>query len=1409
MRLLLGLAAATSFFTVVAGTQAAPPAETSGTPVPLVAAYSMEPDPAAPTRLADAGPLHIDGRLTPGTSFVPGGIKGFALRFSGENENTARIDDPKLLHRIGSPVTVTAWVRPDAWPAKGQQAIFLTKRPAAWMGTPFNLGVGDNGGLVLNASNGRDWSANAWTAPNTLPPGKWTHVALTHAPSGERVLYVNGAPVERKHVDGSFAANAEPLIFGREGDVRFVGALDEVHLFAAALTPDQVRADRDGRITLPPTLATRAATAADFALPTHFVNLRLVRFDSPIGFRPKDAMSRQLAVRKPGPDAVDWPRFTLDNQPLWASGAEQGQFLPLREEPQNRPILRQGYDHAIQPGNHWLRALGWIWGRRFAYTTERTARTSENEYELWTFPVKISGAGAADVRDVTLSVDGRTIYENAGTPALRSLTLLLPANEPGHPYSLRMAGRPAVSFNVGLAPVTPGKPKDVPLAVRVAVPGPGSPITVASVARPERFPNGKEWDADTAALDAFAAAAAAPVPFAPKRSATGMARYLGVEVPRSPFAIHTVNTTHGMSGGHFYGSEQGPDFPGTLEDYARYLADIGYDRVFERVNPDDLRDPADARSYERWLQALLDNGVGGGLNLVTLNDANQAFYSYTLPDFYAPKIRDAQIVLQRFARFPNLVGAAMGADNGGYVPYWDWAPPIPNRPWGEAFSLLQPTTRPGRAPSLHPAKEYEYRPATVREFEEYIARYDQTFTQYGRFAGAVRAVNPAYAFATQSFGSSPGVGGRGGYPWATIPARPMHQGLPILQAYDWDETDAVKPLHNVALLDRLRSYFPGRPAWSLQDDFLHKFGREARQRQFALALTRGIQSIGPNWLAHTHGPAAVPDQAKDEKELFAWIHKYGGAYALSEPVPSVGVLYVHGQAVTRPSNAPDPRGPHEGKTTEALFLCHAAGWPAKIITPEEIRRGLPPSIKAIVLVGLPRLDDSWHWWDGLEGDLKRFVARGGRLLLDDESDVPASVGAVRTGMVVRAYVTQGGGGTSIAPLDPTPELIERNRENAARLRAAMNGVPAPIAASDDPTVWAIPTRAGDVDYITVVNFASEPGKSATKVVKAQVGTLRWAAAANPAAAIYDVRLGRRISRAEARRVDLMRDAFQYYAVLPAPVGAPVVAVRPSPDGFFVARPSVPAGGRSVRGVPVEIIVTNPSTGETTTLYGASGLDAKLPVRAEQGSAAGAYSVRVRELLSGQQSRPASVRIPAGRDPAMVNATPALLARKRLDNFARGRADVPAVVALTPVQASDPQTTALAGRVAAALRRAGRKSVRVGRADTSDVVLSLQPTVAAQRFPQWRTVDADLVLLGTPKTNVLLLDQARGYLLPGEACLDPRPGQGMACVTLSPFVGERHVLNLLAGDAAGLAQAVRQMEQAGVPPPLRRAKSAAR
>ncbi|MDQ3814922.1 MAG: type II secretion system F family protein, partial [Armatimonadota bacterium] len=692
-----------------------------------------------------------------------------------------------------------------------------------------------------------------------------------------------------------------------------------------------------------------------------------------------------------------------------------------------------------------------------------------------------------------------------------------------------------------------------------------------------------------------------------------------------------------------------------------------------------------------------------------------------------------------------------------------------------------------------PAPKHLGGKATVKEFLDYVARYDETFKQYGYFARAVTEVNPSFVATTGSFGSSPGVGARGGWPWATIPGQPIYEGMPVQQAYDWNELPSSKPMHLAALIDRLRSYYPNKTTWALVDDFKLFFGREARQRAYALALTRGVQAIGTTFLAAPTGDEAKPQIIAEQKELFDWIHKYGGAYAMTEPLPSIGILYVHQQALLRRTNqnakASDEElfnGSHEGKTTEALFLCHAAGWPAKIVTPEELVRssgvsrvaggadgaGAPTTnVKAILLVGLNRFDDSWAWYEGLAPALQKFVQGGGRILLDHESVVPDGITVTSTGMKVRAYITQ-------SDVDLSPQLLARNADNIAKLRAAMQDVVPPLVASNDLTIWAVPTIAGDVQYATVVNWGYEAGKNASQVVKPQTGTLTW----NTNRPIYDVRLGRKLSPEEARTVDLTQDGFRWYALPPAEITAPKVEItRGASSDRYYARPRL-ANPQPMHGIPVQVTVAKDN--DAVTLYGVTGRWMSLPLTA--GVTTGSYTFTVKELLSGLSS---STTVTIDDEPATPVAAPMMSQNQRgLIQFAL-RKDVPLVVALTPEQAKDAKIQQLAQRLVGYYSTKGRKA-EIGSIEPNGVVLSLQPLSVTQRYPQWRTIKADLVLLGNPTNNVLLLDQMRGNLLPVGAT--PGPGQALLHVAYSPFVGEYNVANIIAPDTAGLEAGVTEL-----------------
>ena len=1128
--------------------------------------------------------------------------------------------------------------------------------------------------------------------------------------------------------------------------------------------------------------------------------LTLVRYDLPRGLSDGFAPTRQPARRKEGPDAVDWPSMTLNGQPIWTAQSEASVPLKLRKGAEAASLFRLPGDEVIEPGGHWLRFMEWPRGRSHIYTADRTARTANTtalaggRYELWVFPIVVKGEGGPVVKNVELKLDGKVIFHKPGP--LRSLTVLLPANEPGHQYEMTVDGRGPVKFDAGLLPVKLGDPQERAFPLNVALPGDGPKIAVQNLARPEEFPNPKEWAADVAAL-------AQPLPVAGKFArGEGLQRYLGVEVPRSPFMLYAAALPRGLSGGFFRKGDQ-PD------QYAAFLAEAGYDTVFEAVSA--LPAPGAAESLERRAAALAARGVRLGLqydqnwNRPALQHPNVAFLAHTLPEWHAPLYRSVSLTAQRFARLPNFSGLQIGAGDAGYASVLPSAPPIPDRAWGEGMIEFAGTAAPRvpRAPSLGPVElPFEQPVKTQAEFVKYLLRYETAFRQYGYFGEAVREVAPRLVFTSANFGSGPGPGGRGGWPWASLSGRAMFEGLTTQQAYDWNDTHAAKPLHNVSLLDRLHSYNRASKTWALLDNYRFLYGREAWQRACALALTRGIQGLGTNFLPNPNGEGAQPEVLAAQQEMNAWMRKFGGVYARTEPLPVIGVFYAHHQAAQRrtlagenPSAEQLAHGSHEGKVIETLFLCHAAGWPARVITFQEMMRGpLPPSMQAIVLVGLDQPDDSWNWATGLESALQQFVSRGGRILTDDESVSP--VAATKTGMKVAAYVAAGN-------VDATPLLLARNGENITALRAAMTGVAAPIATSERATLWAIPAECGDTQYVTAINQACAEGAEAREMlrpadpkaskpegwkmkgnaslyVQPQTGTLQW----NTERPIYDLRLGRKLSAEEAGEVDLTKDAFRWYALPPAEVVAPEVAIAAGVSGFYEAKPTMTHGVR-MEGIPVQLTVTG--AGGSATVYGATGQVVRLPLnqRVERGE----FTVQVTELLTGL-SISKNLQISGAAPKTELTGPVSIREPAALAKFAT-RKHVALTIALTPEQQKDATIAGQARALAEYYRQQGRVVTRVGTVAPGGVVESLQVLKSPHRYPQWQTAATDLILFGTTADNVLLLDQARGEIFPSDLA-KPKPGEATIVYTRSPFRGEFDAVNVIASDAPGITVAVQAL-----------------
>lgn len=190
---------------------------------------------AHPGTYFNAPQLGVTGLLT--------GETNSAVRLDGLNDYV-RVANTSALSPTAT-VSVEAWIKPEAIPAAGAFASIATKPEA------YSLQLN---GPRLEFTVMRSGQRYRTQAPiGAVQAGSTYHVVGTYDGVNAR-LYVNGAEVATRALTGAVGASTSAFIFGSwdGSSERFKGTLDEVAVYAHALSASRVTAHRDAAGSTPP-----------------------------------------------------------------------------------------------------------------------------------------------------------------------------------------------------------------------------------------------------------------------------------------------------------------------------------------------------------------------------------------------------------------------------------------------------------------------------------------------------------------------------------------------------------------------------------------------------------------------------------------------------------------------------------------------------------------------------------------------------------------------------------------------------------------------------------------------------------------------------------------------------------------------------------------------------------------------------------------------------------------------------------------------------------------------------------------------------------------------------------------------------------------------------------------------------
>jgi hypothetical protein len=197
--------------------------------------WSFEPATISGGSVGDGSGGNHTGTVTGGVSFAAGGIIGEAAFFDG---STGIITNDSLAKQ--TPVTISAWLRPDAFTSGGGLiAINLGNGASAWTGT--GIGVKQAGRFF--AEGGTSTQERVVDTQKCLMPGEWVHIVGVM--DGTDVAIYRDGVLQATLATGysEIAYGTVGLVLGRHSyfiNRYYEGGVDELAIWHGALTGPQI-----------------------------------------------------------------------------------------------------------------------------------------------------------------------------------------------------------------------------------------------------------------------------------------------------------------------------------------------------------------------------------------------------------------------------------------------------------------------------------------------------------------------------------------------------------------------------------------------------------------------------------------------------------------------------------------------------------------------------------------------------------------------------------------------------------------------------------------------------------------------------------------------------------------------------------------------------------------------------------------------------------------------------------------------------------------------------------------------------------------------------------------------------------------------------------------------------------------